>query len=186
MKRLLLLLLLLLTVYNINYAQQFELTPNGFVNSENKEIEYIVLEYSGKTKEELFKEVLIFATENFKSSKEVVSKVEYETITINANSSKLIRRNTLHAFNNNYTVVMSFKDGKVKMNAPVVDLSTFTDGRKQTLHVFYPKTDLRGTDLSVYNKKGVARSKMAVSDLNAFALDFLELFKSEMQKDNEW
>ncbi|MCP1997284.1 DUF4468 domain-containing protein [Flavobacterium sp. HSC-61S13] len=179
-------LFLLLIICNYSYSQQFELTADGFVNSENKEIDYIILEYPGKSKEELFKDVLVFANKNFKSAKDVISKVEYDAITINARSSKLIRRNNLHAFNNNYTFVMSFKDGKIRINAPIVELVTFSNGEKQILHISHVKTDLNGANLSIYNKKGIVKSKMAETDLNDFAVGFLNLLKSEINTSEDW
>lgn len=155
-------------------AQQFVLTPTGFVSSEDNSKNYIVLDFPSKSKNELYNMTLIYITKNYKSAKDVISKVENEVLTINAVSSAPIRRNSFQIFQNNYTVVISFKDGKIKIDSPVVNLTRFNDGKIKTLHILWDKTiPLDESHVGVFGKDFKLKSKKALEDLEYFANDFL-------------
>ncbi len=80
MKKLFLLLALIPVFVN---AQKFELTINGFVDSENLEKDYIVIPFEGKSQKEIYDLALSAVGKSFISPKERVSNVEYSQININ-------------------------------------------------------------------------------------------------------
>lgn len=86
----LLLLFIILTSLN-GFSQKFELTPQGFVDSADHTKNYLVLEFPNKTKEELFKETMIYLNKSYFSPQDIISSVDKETITATTLSSHLIR-----------------------------------------------------------------------------------------------
>ncbi|MDM1061930.1 DUF4468 domain-containing protein [Empedobacter falsenii] len=172
-------------------AQKFRLKPSGFVNSDDNSKNYVVLEFPNQSQSDLFKKAMIYATKNYKSANNVVSKVDNEAITINAISSIPIRRNALHVFQNQYTIILSFKDGKIKVDAPIVNMTRFIDGEKKTLHVSWNRpVPLNESNVGVYGKDDKLKSEKALEDLERFANEFLEKLKngieSESSANDDW
>ena len=60
-------IVILLNTFTV-FSQKFELTPHGFVDSEDHSKNYIVIEFASKTKEELFNETMIYLTKNYVSA----------------------------------------------------------------------------------------------------------------------
>lgn len=166
------------------FAQNFILTSGGFVNKDDPSKNYVVLEFAGKTQSELYKNTLVMLNQKYKSAKDVISSVEPETITVNAIASQPIRRTGMHSFTNHYNVVLSFKDGKIKVDAPKFDLYTFDYGKKQEMFL-NGGFSLDGSSFGIYNKKGEPKIEKAVEDLNSFANGFLEDLKSAQSKSSE-
>lgn len=166
------------------YGQKFQLTPNGFVNAEDNSKNYVVVDFPNKSKEEIYKKVSVMLNKKYKSSKDVISAVEPESITINAISAKKIRRTGMHSFDNRYNITLSFKDGKVKIDAPSFELSTFDYGKKQEMFLI-GGFSLDGSSFGIYNKKGELKINKAADDLNTFANEFIEDIKN-IEKQDEW
>jgi len=177
-------LYLILLLSSFSFGQKFELTSSGFVNAEDKSKNYIVIEETGKTQAELYKQTLIMLNKKYKSAKDVVSGVEPETITLNALAAKEIRRTGAHSFKNHYNIVLSFKDGKIKVDAPTFELYTFDYGKKQIM-LLNGGSSLDGSYFGIYNKKGIVKIDKAVEDLNNFANSFIEDVKNASQK-SDW
>ncbi len=182
MKKISLLMALVMSAFV--FAQKFQLTPSGFVNAEDPSKNYVVVEFEGKTQSELYKQVLVMLNKKYKSAKDVISSVEPETITLNAVAIKPIRRTGAHSFTNKYNITLSFRDGKIKIDAPTFNLFTYDYGKKQEMYLT-GGFSMDGSSFGIYNKKGEVKIEKAVEDLNAFANDFIEEIKSSSQKE-EW
>lgn len=133
MKKILFTILAMMCLTNI-YAQQtvdFKLQPDGsFINqSDGKDFE--VLTFDGKTKDELYSEVLIAVTKLYNSPKDVISKVDGELISINGISQNCVTLKAMMgvrvSFSIQYILKFQFKDGKLRVDAPVVS-RFFSDG----------------------------------------------------------
>lgn len=178
-------ILFLLLYSGVAFGQKFELTAKGFVNSEDTSKDYIVVEFPEKTKEELYKQVLITLNKKYKSAKNVISSVEPENITLNAISASRIRRTNSHSFENKYNITLSFKDGKIKIDAPQVDLYTFDYGKKQEMYLV-GGFSLDGSSFGIFNKKGDVKIEKAKEDLESFANSFIEDIKNGINSKDEW
>lgn len=172
----LLLLFIILTSLN-GFSQKFELTPQGFVDSADHTKNYLVLEFPNKTKEELFKETMIYLNKSYFSPQDIISSVDKETITITTLSSHLIRA-MVSEFYNQYSITFSFKDGKVKIDAPNVNLFN-KKGYKLSIS--------NGND-NIFNKKGQVNYKRAKEGLELFAQKFVLSYKLAMsdEKNEDW
>ncbi|MGA9213555.1 hypothetical protein [Kaistella sp.] len=106
-----------LAICGIFTAQKFELTPNNFVNSDDKAKDFVVIEVSGKTQKQLFEETKMFIQSNFKNLKgDGYNEVEYSQIKLRARSiigtgRKMLGIESTVPFTNVYEI--GFKDGKV-------------------------------------------------------------------------
>jgi len=129
MKRIILFVLLVLPVM---VKAQFSLTINGFVNAQDNSKNYVVFDYDSISKEKLYANVLKFITTNYKSAKDVVSKVDNEIITINAFQPKQIKAKTLK-YDISYTVVINFKDNKIKIDSPTFECTSYSFNKQYRL-----------------------------------------------------
>ena len=148
------LILLLVTIWTLCLfsqtktlsIEQFYLTQNGkFLTKDNKE--FTIIDSLGKSQETLYNDFLVAITKLYMSPKAVIDKVENRIITIKWYSPEAFNVNTgkkaLGSFVIDhygvglYTLQFQFKDGRVRVDAPVInainkyyDLGTF--GKKVT------------------------------------------------------
>jgi hypothetical protein len=157
-------LVLLSTMVNA----QFSLTINGFVNSQDNSKDYVVFDYENINKEVLYINVLKFITTNYKSAKDVISKVENEVITINAIQSKIATCKTLK-YDASYTVSISFKDSKIKIDAPFFECSSFAFGKPYRLTMSGSNGGL-GSEVTVglFKKNGEPGQKNTIIEIESF------------------
>lgn len=166
------------------FGQKFDLTSSGFVNADDKSKNFVVLEFPGKTQAELYKNVMILLNKKYKSAKNVISSVEPETITIDAIAANPVRRTGMHSFNNRYNITLSFRDDKVKIDAPTFQLTTDAFGKRQEMFLV-GGFSMDGSSFGIFNKKGEVKIEKAVEDLNQFANDFVNSIK-ESDKKEDW
>jgi len=177
-------IVILLNTFTV-FSQKFELTPHGFVDSEDHSKNYIVIEFASKTKEELFNETMIYLTKNYVSAKDVISKVDNEVITINAYSSILVTLG-FQKYTNRYIISFSFKDSKVKIDSPIVDLTYVAGGNLYKLHISSEKSNILND--RIYGKNNKLNYKRPKEDLELFASQFVLSYKLGMfdKKNENW
>lgn len=163
------LLCFLSLLLNIIYAQShFELKPDGFVDRKDSTKNYIVINYEGKTQQELFTMFLEKFTIMYVSPQNVISSVPNSTITINGFTSDDISYNIFHTYNMNYSIVFQFKEGKVRINGMSIN-QLFVSYEK-----FYREVTIQdyinvfSYKRSIYNEKGVLRDKELKEQLEVF------------------
>jgi len=151
------------------------LTPDGLIPNEKTENDFLVIDFPNKSKEDLFKESLIYFNSIYKSPKNVISKVENEIITINGFAGNSIRRNGMHVFDMDYNIVIKFKDNKLRIDLPTFKLTTFTD-KRQVLHIKWIKFSLDGSNLGIFGKKNKLKSKKAKADIENYYNSYLNKY----------
>lgn len=125
MKNALLLLIITLPFASLSQTKgEFVLTPTGLVDKADETKQFIVQDYPGETKEQLYKKTLLYFTKQFTSPKDVISKVENESITINAIDDRIPVKGYSGSFDLNYTLTVEFKDNKLRIIAPSVNSIT--------------------------------------------------------------
>lgn len=121
MKRIALLLALLLA--SLTVKAQFTVSPQGIINETGKD--YVVYEFEGKTQQELFTATNVALHAMYVSPKDVLSIVENNSITINGVNPDIWRdRNmmsTVPSLTMNYTIVVEFKDGRIRIMNPTIN-----------------------------------------------------------------
>ena len=122
-----LMLLMLIIAVNLN-AQSFKLTPTGFVDSADETKDFVVLNFDNKSKKEIFDLVNAKVVSMYVSAKNVISYSGEDVITVNGVSTKDISFNKFFNYTMNYTLVLMFKDGKLRINAPSLNNISGTFG----------------------------------------------------------
>lgn len=120
MKKLLLLIAFITTAISAN--AQFELTPNGLICADDPTKSYIVIDFEGKTAQELFERANVYFLSLYVSPKDVISTVDNAAITINGITKQAIAANKKRgkALDIKYTFSFAFKDGKMRVNIPYI------------------------------------------------------------------
>jgi hypothetical protein len=147
---------------------------------------YLVLEVDG-TQEEIYARALTYFHKTYRSPKDVVSENRPSSITVRATQPGAVRRNSMHGFDIDYSVLVEFKDGRVRVNVPDVTMSTVsrtTTGFQRLVYVADNAFD--GSVLGIYNTNGKLKSALAKSDLEWFFNDFLRRFKEGISSVEDW
>ena len=64
---------LLILLFTLNgFSQAFKVTPNGFIDSEDKDNKYIVIDMPSKTAKELYDESFKFIQKTYKNPDEAI------------------------------------------------------------------------------------------------------------------
>lgn len=90
--------------------------------------EFIVYEAIGYKQSELYNAMLLGISKLFKNPDKVITKVENELITVNAMTDYCINYSK-YAYAFSYTIKFQFKDGKIRVDTPIVNAFIPTSGK---------------------------------------------------------
>lgn len=124
-KQVCLLLALLFSIgLNAQNFVKFSLLSDGTFSTKDKKT-FIVVEYEGKTAQELYNMIKANVLTSYNNPQNVLNEIEPTNITIRAVSNVLY---STYGFGSGfteyaakYTLVFQFKDGKIRVNAPEID-----------------------------------------------------------------
>ena len=142
----------------LSSAQSFVLTPNGFVNADEKSKTFIVVEIKG-TQAELYAKAKTAVTSMWNSPKDVMSYNEPDIIVVNGFSStaahfrKWGRDNVAEL---NYRLQIQFKDGRLRIDAPQIGKLDMI-GQQGTLLIEAGDNSTMAHIVRAFDKKGKAR-----------------------------
>ena len=177
-------ILLVILAFPIMVKAQFSLTINGFVSSKDNSKNYVVFDYDSISKEKLYTNVLKYITYNYKSAKDVVSKVDNEVITINAFQPAQIKAK-LTKYDISYTIVVNFKDNKIKIDAP--DFKC-TNNTRDKLYMLTMSGSNGGfgsvVTIGLYKKNGEPSQKNTIDELELFFNDLCEKIRIAASGEN--
>lgn len=187
MKRLILLLLFILSAH-CGYSQ-FLLTPEGFINESDESKNYVVLNFDGKNKEDLFKQAKNTITSYYNSPKDVLSESFPDMLSVSGyapikfNFGGMYGRAEADLY---YKITMSFKDEKVKIDFDILNLThTQQDGQTRKIPI---KTGVNGSTYGVYKKNGDLRDADAKKAIEQIPNRFIEIYSSygDQEKQDDW
>lgn len=188
MKKLLVLLCLMAISQFAN--AQFTLTPKGLDNG--TESDYIVWVFDGSTQQELFKAVHQFMGANYVSPQNVISTSGEDQITINGIQREVIEGNKqlgrTFMFDINYTIVILFKDNKIRINNPSInELSRIVTIGKITMDLVGNYSMVSGYS-SIFSEKGKLYLPQTKKSVELFFNDYLQKLKVSIQnkENSEW
>ena len=188
MKKLFLLLALIPVFVN---AQKFELTINGFVDSENPEKDYIVIPFEGKSQKEIYDLALSAVGKSFISPKERVSNVEYSQININGiipNVTYISRLGLKLYFDLYYNLIFEFKDGRMKINGLDINKIVRVDPVGAEQFICLSQNQIRNglvyDDKFIFYKNGRLCSKKYKEHVETAVNELVFSFVNLMNKDN--
>lgn len=177
---------LLSCLTSLSYAQ-FSLTKDGLINSTDSSMNYIVFSFNGMSQSDLYKSTLIYFHSVFVSPKDVISAIENETININA-----ISKNDIYFANilgskvkltMNYSLMIRFKDGKIRIDIPVIN-SIINEQSQKIEHLYLYKPFC----INIFSKNGEVKNEVAKISIEKFFNDFAKNMEKNrnMPTDSNW
>lgn len=184
MKKLILLSILALFSITTNAQSKFELMPTGgFVNSENKENDYLTFDFEGSTKEQIYSRALVAISSLYASPKDVLSTVENEIISINGIGSEAIVARYMgmkFGYDIRYTLTLKFKDGKLRISTPSINSIIHPNPSATKPYVYVPQ--------NIFNKKGEVKNEETKASIEVFFNNLINQITSAMTTatDSNW
>lgn len=115
--------MLLISTLNAQTLVKFNLRPDGTFQTDDGK-NFVVVEFEGKTAQELYTMVKSNAITLYNSPKTVLSENEPVNLSILALSENLYKTYKIGggfvAYKANYNLVFHFKDGRIRIDAPLV------------------------------------------------------------------
>lgn len=168
---------------------QFMLTKDGFISSADSSKNYIVMQFPGKSKDELFKRALTFLNTQFANPDRAISKVDGESITINGVADNAVFIKGLFGlglnYNLNYTETIEFKDGRIRIIAPSINrIYTYTNNTVTSIHLlngYEPGANNR----DIFSKNGKVKIESAKVNLENYFAAWNTMLTNGIGKPND-
>jgi hypothetical protein len=152
MKRILLVLIL---ITSIVYAQEYTVTPDGLKDNANLEKTYVVINTPGKTAEQNYNNAMKYINKTYKSPKDVIKgdvKGEYISFDTHVSDFLIVKNSGVKVvIDANYTIELSFKGERVKLEAINLDMHTQTPTAAGNMSVLFTGSIWSG--YPIYKKK---------------------------------
>lgn len=139
--------LILITVFSLNISaqdtiQKMQLKHNGFVGvGFNSTKNYVIIEFPKKSKNNLYKNTLIYLTGIYNNPNEVISSVENELIVINGLNQSIRGELAFYEYQMYYNLKILFKDGKLKFEPIIKELIETWPQTNRVRNIYVASTD---------------------------------------------
>lgn len=192
MKKLFSILFFLLSLVSVQAQElvQFKLTRYGtFVDADNKG--FIVVPFKDKTASELYNMVKNNILSLYKDPKQVMSENDGQTITVRGIGAFVWKTVVFipRTFEGYYTIVFRFKDGKIRVDRPVVDDKLYdADGLLKETISFSSYCRSRISKNGKPAKNGEKKVSQSENAMNVIINQILGLIKTtpEVIPDDNW
>ena len=188
-------LFMLISLSMVCNAQTFELTKDGFVNKQDPQKTFVVVEYPNKPQQQIFESALNAIGKVFVSPNAVTNKVEYSQISIHATYPGITWRSPAGMkllFDMDYNLIFEFKDGRMRVNGPIINQIV----QKATLgdvYMYLSKAERGSTlraDKAIFNNDGSVNEKKHKERIETSMNQLITALVNEMNKffssDNDW
>ena len=167
MKKITSLLAVLCIALTAHAQQYFTITPQGIVSTADPAKKYVVIEFPGLTQEQLYDYVDQYIRTAYPLSESIEpspkERISFTTNTTVEALAGLFKR----PYNLNYTLTVQFKEGRIRVNAPVInDIVSDALGETTRLYLTVPDKDKDGYFL--FSKDGKVKNAPGKENLEAF------------------
>lgn len=185
MKRSLFIAILLLICFaaHAQFKAHFYLQRDAtFTTKDNAD--YAVVEYPGMTADQLYTMVKSNINSLYKSPKDVMSEVENVSITVRGYSKRIVIDK--YGYSGYYNLNFRFKDGKIRVAAPIVDNDVYSWGNNtrwdfaDAISFFFNKKDG-----SVKPKK-LNYKELTENNLNLIIYQIIQNQEETQSKEDNW
>ncbi|WP_167597677.1 DUF4468 domain-containing protein [Leeuwenhoekiella sp. ZYFB001] len=174
-------LLLLLFISTASFAQTWHVTPEGFKYGDE---DYQVAEFKDASAAVLYDRVLAYLHRQYKNPDAALSTIEDTQITVNGFEANAVPRSKGgNVFDLDYTYTIRFKDGKVRIDAPSLEMTTLRTSDYKRLDLVTNDTGgfLTG-NYGIY-KNGKLKSELAKETLETlFSFRFIGLLSAALNE----
>jgi len=175
MKRIFILFAAMFAVY-YSFAQVVKITPNNFVDENDNTKNYVIIEAPGKSKEQLYSNVLTFVRKYYNNPKYVTTATENQQIVVDALANEAVKTTIVLAGNNlwdlEYKAVMEFKDGRIKLEPMFKFLN---NGEGTNISLIGKK--VLGSAYGLFNDKGKALKDKPIILIDEFMNSYIQKIK---------
>ena len=177
-------LLISMNIFAQTNSVYFEWQQNGTMLTKEG-ADFLIIDYKGKTKEELYKGLVLTSSSIFNSPKDTISPIENQLISINAIQPVIWKVGGLLGaieVNVHYVLKIHIKDEKIKIDAPYFSLLSFsTGGTQDNIEGWTKAQKFFNSDGSPNNKKG--RAEFCQDINNSFNNLIYQLLNYKEQED---
>lgn len=201
MKRII--LLITLTFITVLTRAQVLLSPDGLISTVDQSKNYLVFEYDGISKNDLYKNLLLFVQKTYKSPDDVISEVPNESIAIRgfqprligipykSNLDKKLIGKYAYTFDMSYNFVVHVKDNKIRVELPTFECYRILNGGTKARLLQVGKKGFLSDDVFIYSEKdGKLKQEDAKSQIESFFNNLLTSLKDypliKHNEDLEW
>lgn len=180
-------IIFLFLLSSISYGQKLSVSPDGLKNADDPEKSFVILNIDGKSAKQLYDDALKHIIKTYENPDKVIKgKLENEYIKYTTHATDfLIIKNSFAKvpISSDYTVELSFKDGKVKYEIISIDMYD-KSGRYKLL--FKGEGALSG--YYIYNNKDELKKPEAKSGLENYFNSKIDNLVSGFQSktDSNW
>ena len=125
--------ILLVIIPSLCVNAQFKLTPNGFRYENDLSRDFVVFHIEGVSQQVLFNNTLSYLTRVYASAPNAISSHRNEVITINAWRPRLIRGIVSVNYDLRYIMVISFRDGRIRIDTPYFNATNYAFSKPRRL-----------------------------------------------------
>ena len=170
--------LLFCIVTAVVQAQSMKITPKDFVDASDESKNYVVLNFAGRSQNDLYKAALKYVNSYYNNPEKVTTKIEGEQIVIDAMEQKAVYTTYLGSktyYDFYYKITLDFKDAKIRL-APNYKYFESPGG------IEYP---LNGTNNfmsknALYGSNGKVARKSLQEGLDAFINKYIAEFSKSI------
>ncbi len=166
------------------HAQEVKITPKNFVDKNDETKNYVVIEVPRKSQKELYNNVLTFARKYYNNPKFVTTTTENEQIVIDALANEAVRTTITLSGSNlwdlEYKVIMSFKDGRIKLE-PIYKFLNNGEGNNISL----VGKKILGSAFGLFNDKGKPLKDKPLVIIDEFMNSYIQKIKEAANADSD-
>lgn len=172
-------------------AQTFTLTPQGFVNADEQTKTYVVVEMQG-TQAELYAKAKTAVTSMWNSPKDAMSYNEPDIIVVNGysnNAAHFKKWGRDNIFGMVYRLQIQFKDGRIRIDAPVIGSLDYAGGQG-TMLIEAGDNSTSQHITRAFEKNGKVRfpefNKNVEDYFNGLVATLIDKMKNGVSNDKDW
>jgi len=172
-------------------AQTFTLTPQGLVNADDQSKTYVVVEMPG-TQAELYAKAKTAVVSMWNSPKDAMSYNEPDIIVVNgysANAAHFRKWGRDNVFGMEYRLQIQFKDGRIRINAPVIGSLDYANGQG-TMLIEAGDNSTSQHITRAFDKNGKVRFKDFNENVenyfNGLVQTIIDTMKNGASNDEDW
>lgn len=183
-------LLFILALHSLSVFAQFKLTLNGFISENDSSKSYIVYDFEGMDVNTLYKKTISSINTMYVSSDNVVNEAPGESININARKTGICQIKYIMKYNYDakYNVIIRFKDGKIRFDAPIIrELYYQYDAVSTKNNLLFECGKNSTSGLRLYDKNCEPRYPEAIVDIENYFNSLIgQIIYSIKDKKEDW
>ena len=176
---------LFILLFSVSVMAQVQVAAGG-LNFAETDNDYIVYDFPGMNKQELYNKALTYFSSHSTSPKDVISQTNNEMLTINAVAGGAVSRTNTHVFDLDYTLSVRVKDGRLRVDLPTVNNIVSTQfGKVQVINICSGKA-LNGDYFGIYNQLGKLKLERSKNDLEQFFNNEIAQLVDAVENTDDW